>query len=48
MSATIVRTIKKKRNWWEPKQTKEKKKVEFYPAPGTRFFQFKGKKMWAF
>ena len=46
MTDAVVKVVKKKKNWWEPKQ-KEKKTVEYYPAPGTHFFTYKGKKMWA-
>ena len=46
MTDAVVKVVNKKKNWWEPKQ-KEKKTVEYYPAPGTHFFTYKGKKMWA-
>ena len=47
MSDSIVRIVKKKKNWWTPPTQKEKPKVEYYPAPGMHSFTFKGKKMWA-
>ena len=40
MTNSVVRTVKKKSNWWEPETAKEKPKVEYYPAPGTHFFSF--------
>ena len=46
MSDAIVKVVKKKKNWWEPKQ-KEKKTVEYYPAPGMHYFTYKNRKMWA-
>ena len=48
MSEVIVKVVKKKRQWYEPKKAKEKTKVEYYPSPGKHFFVYKGKKMWAF
>jgi hypothetical protein len=47
MSDSVVRVKKTKRNWWEPKQQKEKTKVEYFPAPGLHYFTYKGKKFWA-
>jgi Zn-dependent protease with chaperone function len=48
MADVVVKLVKKKRNWYEPKKAKEKPKVEYYPSPGKHFFVYKGKKMWAF
>ena len=47
MSDCIVKIVKPKRNWWEPKKQDKKTKVEYYPAPGLHYFSYKGKKMWA-
>jgi hypothetical protein len=47
MTDSVVKVIKKKKNWYEPKKAKEKPTVEYYPAPGTHFFTYLGKKMWA-
>jgi len=46
MSDSVVRIVKPKRNWYQPKK-KEKPKVEYYPAPGLHYFTYKGKRMWA-
>lgn len=46
MTDSVVRVVKKKKEWWQPKQ-KEKPKVEYYPAPGLHYFRYKGRKMWA-
>lgn len=47
MSEMIVKVKKPKRNWWFEAKKKEKMKVEYYPAPGTHYFTFQGKKFWA-
>ena len=47
MSDSVVRVVKKKRQWYQPKAAKEKPKIEYYPAPGLHYFTYKGKKMWA-
>jgi len=43
MNDCIVKIAKKKKNWYEPKQQKKKPKVEYYPAPGSHSFTYKGK-----
>jgi hypothetical protein len=48
MNESVVRIVKKKRQWYESKQAKEKPKIEYYPAPGARSFKYKGKTLWAF
>jgi hypothetical protein len=47
MSDMIVKVKKAKRNWWEYNKKKEKIKVEYFPAPGTHSFTYKGKKFFA-
>ena len=39
---------KEKETMVSTKTTKRKPKVEYYPSPGTHYFTYKGKKMWAF
>jgi chaperone BCS1 len=46
MTDSVVRVVKKKKEWWQPK-SKEKPKVEYYPAPGLHYFRYKNRKMWA-
>jgi len=48
MSDCVVKIVKEKRKWYEHKKTKERPKVEYYPAPGSHSFQYRGRKMWAF
>jgi hypothetical protein len=48
LTDAVVKMKVKKNDWWLPSgDSKEKPKVEYYPAPGLHFFIFKGKKMWA-
>ncbi len=48
MSDMIVKVKKPKKSYWfSSSKSKEKMKVEYYPAPGTHYFHFNGKKMWA-
>ena len=48
MSDMIVKVKKPKKNYWfSNKGQKEKMKVEYFPAPGTHYFTYQGKKMWA-
>lgn len=47
MNEVQVKIVKKKKKWYEPKQAKEKPKVEYYPAPGQHHFTYKGIKIWA-
>lgn len=47
MSDMIVKVVKPKRTYWGESKKKEKTKVEYYPAPGTHYFSYKNKKMWA-
>lgn len=48
MSDAVVKTVVKKNNWWQSEGVKsEKPKVEYFPAPGLHFFEYKGRRMWA-
>jgi hypothetical protein len=48
MSDMIVKVKKPKKNYWfSNRNQKEKMKVEYFPAPGTHYFTFQGKKFWA-
>lgn len=48
LTDAVVKMQVKKNQWWLPSgDSKEKPKVEYYPAPGLHFFMYNKKKMWA-
>ena len=48
MTDCIVKKHIKKRAWHNPKEAKVKKRADYFPAPGSHYFTYKGKTMWAY